>query len=118
MEKKKMIISYNNLAPDAMEAFKLKYSLGYNDYITRITKPNGEFIHVVPLETEDAIYMVKVDVKIDNKVTEEELEKEIFSTNLYGVDKSHDADVDAEEEGGDSNPVEPDTLIDNSHDDD
>ena len=115
MEKKKMIISYNNLTPDAIEAFKLKYSLGYHDYITRITKPNGEYIHVVPLETADAIYMVKVDVKIDSKVTEEELEKELFSTNLYGVEKSPDGDDEA---SGDSNAVEPDSLADSGHDDD
>ena len=115
MEKKKMIISYNNLTPDAIEAFKLKYSLGYHDYITRITKPNGEYIHVVPLETADAIYMVKVDVKIDSKVTEEELEKELFSTNLYGVEKSPDGDDEA---SGDSIAVEPDSLADSGHDDD
>ena len=116
MEKKKMIISYNNLSATAMEAFKLKYSLGYYDFITRITKPNGDSIHVVPLETEDAIYMVKIDVKIDTKVTEEELEKELFSSNLYGVDKNPDGDGD--EEGGDNTPVEPDSLIDGGHDDD
>ncbi len=109
-----MIISYNNLSPEAMEAFKIKYSLGYYDFITRITKPNGEYIHVVPLETEDAMYMVKVDVKIDTKVTEEELEKELFSSNQYDIDKGKDTD----EESGDDTHIEPDSLIDGGHDED
>lgn len=83
--KKKVIVSYLNLTPELLEAFKLRYPHGYADALIRIDKPTGGFFYVVPLETEEISYLVKVDVKIDTK-PEEELDKDYY---------------DEEEEGGD-----------------
>ena len=74
--KKNLIVSYKNLTDDLKELFKEAYPEGYNNYITKFTKPNGEAIFVVPFETDDTAYMVKFDVKIDT--LGEDLDKALF----------------------------------------
>jgi len=51
------------------------------------------------LETEDAVYMVKVDVVVDSKFTEEEFDKEILGSS------KNDDDI----AGGDSEEEEDET---------
>ena len=75
IQKKRSIISYQNLPQEAINLFEEKYGDGYADYAQKIMKPDGEPLYVVPLETDDAVYMVKVDVVIDSKFTEEEFDK-------------------------------------------
>ena len=74
--KKNLIVSYKNLTDDLKELFKEAYPEGYNNYITKFVKPNGEAIFVVPFETDDTAYMVKFDVKIDT--LGEDLDKALF----------------------------------------
>jgi len=74
--KKNLIVSYKNLPDNIKELFKEAYPEGYNNYITKFVKPNGEPIFVVPFETEDTAYMVKFDVKIDT--LGEDLDKALF----------------------------------------
>ncbi len=79
VNKKRVIVSFNKLNSEQILQFSEAYPEGYASHIQKITKPSGEIIYVVPLDTEDAIYMVKIDVKVDQKLTEEEYDKEIFS---------------------------------------
>ena len=74
--KKNLIVSYKNLTEDLKEKFKEAYPDGYNNYLQRFTKPNGDTIFVVPFETEDTCYMVKFDVVIDT--LGEDLDKALF----------------------------------------
>ena len=60
-------------------------------------KPDGTPLYVVPLETDEAIYMVKVDVVIDSKFTEEEFDKEILGTSKND-DEIVSANAEEEEE--------------------
>ena len=74
--KKNLIVSYKNLSDDLKELFKEAYPEGYNNYITKFVKPNGEAIFVVPFETDETAYMVKFDVKVDT--LGEDLDKALF----------------------------------------
>lgn len=74
--KKNLIVSYKNLTEDLKELFKETYPDGYNNYLQRFTKPNGETIFVVPFETSDTCYMVKFEVIIDT--LGEDLDKALF----------------------------------------
>lgn len=85
--KKKLIISYKNLTEEIRELFKETYPEGYQEYMQKTIKPNGEPIFVVPLETEDTSYMVKFDVKIDTGLVEEDLDKD-----MYGDDDQPESD--------------------------
>ena len=83
--KKKLIISYKNISEELRELFKETYPDGYQDYLQKTIKPNGEPIFVVPLETEDTSYMIKFDVKIDTGLVDDDLDKE-----LYGEEEQND----------------------------
>ena len=76
--KKKLIISYKNLSDEIRELFKEAYPEGYKDYLQKTIKPSGEPIFVVPLETEDTSYMIKFDVKIDNGLVDDDLDKDLY----------------------------------------
>ncbi|MBQ0160173.1 MAG: hypothetical protein KBT28_06060 [Bacteroidales bacterium] len=85
--KKNLIVSYKNLSDELREIFKEKYPEGYSDYLQRYDKPNGDTIFVVPMETEDTVYMIKFDVKIDTTLTDDDVEKDIFDEAVEKADE-------------------------------
>ena len=85
---------------EAKDLFDIKYSEGYANAAQKITKPTGESIYVVPLETEDAVYMVKVDVVVDSKFTEEEFDKEILGSTKNDEEIAEESDEEAAGEQG------------------
>ena len=74
--KKRLVVSYKNLSPELLELVKEKYPRGYFDDVFKVDKGNGDFFHAITLDTEDATYLVKVDVKIDTEI--EEVERQLF----------------------------------------
>lgn len=58
--KKRLIKSLENLSEDLKDLMHDQYPNGYESSITRITNAKREPIFVFPLETEDAVYLVKV----------------------------------------------------------
>jgi hypothetical protein len=78
MDKKKVIIHYNNLSAEVLEALREKYPDGHMHHVFKVTKPNNDFFYAVTVDTEDTSYLIKVDVKIDN-ITEDKLDDAIFS---------------------------------------
>lgn len=98
--KKRVIISYINLSPELLEAFKAAYPHGYTEALIRIDKPGGDFFYVVPFETDEISYLVKVDVKIDTK-PEEELDKDYYTDGddeISGAEQIADTPGDDEDE--------------------
>lgn len=93
--KKRLVTSFNNLAPELQDAVKATYPLGYTDYMMRIDKPNGDFFFAVPFETEEISYLVKIDVKIDDMSGEEE-DKDYYDDDLKGADELANDDSDDE----------------------
>ena len=91
--KKRLVTSFNNLAPELQEAVKAAYPLGYTDYMMRIDKPNGDFFFAVPFETEEISYLVKIDVKIDDASAEEE-DKDYYDDDLKGADELANDNMD------------------------
>ena len=79
-DKKHLITNYHNLTEELQSQFNDYYCNGYADFAQKITKPNGDIIFVVPFETEDISYMVKVDIKIDSKMSDDDFEKNLFSS--------------------------------------
>ena len=100
--KKRLVTSFNNLAPELQEAVKAAYPLGYTDFMMRIDKPNGDFFFAIPFETEEISYLVKIDVKIDDMSGEEE-DKDYYDDDLKGADElaNDDSDDEPADDGGD-----------------
>ena len=84
--KKRLVVAFNNLAPELQDAVKLAYPAGFADYMMRIQKPNGEVIFTVPYETEEISYLVKIDVKIDDASADDE-DKDYYDDDLKGADE-------------------------------
>lgn len=67
--KKRAVISYENMSDELMDAFREKYPHGYADYmgdIFKVDKPDGSSFYAVSLEIPDALYLVKIKVKVDD----------------------------------------------------
>lgn len=91
-QKKRAVVSYANMSQELAAAFKEKYPKGYADYmgdLFKVDKPDGTFFYAVSVEIPDAIYLVKIEVKIDDY--------EDVESDLFGDD---DSDDDAGTEGG------------------
>lgn len=68
-EKRRAVISYENMSEELMAAFAEKYPKGYADYfhdLVKYDKPNGDSFYAVTVEITDAIYLVKIKVKTDD----------------------------------------------------
>lgn len=87
IRKRNLIVSYNNLDEQLKELFKEQYPDGYRNHLQRTEKPNGDIIFCAPMETEDTLYMVKFDVKIDSGLVDDDIDKD-----LYGNDDDDKAD--------------------------
>lgn len=93
--KKRIVISYHNLPIELQEEFKRVYPFGYTDSMIRIDKAPGDFFYAVMLETEDISYLVKVDVKIDGQIDDEE-DKDYYDDDIKGADEIADNEEDEE----------------------
>lgn len=98
--KKRVAISYTNLTPELLDAFKQQYPLGYTDKMIRIDKPNGDFFYAVVLDTPDTTYLVKVNVKIDSN-PQEDLEKDLYEGDQVEEIKNTEDVVDMSSESDD-----------------
>ncbi len=78
VQKKRAVVSYANMSAELAAAFKEKYPKGYADYmgdLFKVDKPDGTFFYAVSVEIPQAIYLVKIDVKIDDY---DDAENELF----------------------------------------
>lgn len=98
--KKRVVISYKNLTPELQELVKKKYPYGYTDSMIRIEKSPTDFFYAIMLETEDTSYLIKVDVKVDSNVEEEE-DKDYYDDDIKGAEDIAD-DSDGADESDDS----------------
>ncbi|MCK9332559.1 MAG: hypothetical protein M0Q19_05195 [Candidatus Cloacimonetes bacterium] len=103
MNRKKLIVNYKNLSPELIALVRMKYPSGYQNHVVKITKPNNECFYAITLDTDEANYLIKVNVKIDTKSNDDDEEKDFFS--------------DSDNIGTDSDSF-PDDIEDDSLDDD
>lgn len=93
-QKKRVVVSYKNLSAELREEVKKKYPNGYTDSMIRIDKGPGDFFYAIVLETEDTSYLIKVDVKVDDREIDDD--KDFFGDE--DEIKENDEIMDAEME--------------------
>lgn len=91
--KKRSVVSFANLSPELQEEVKKLYLYGFTEAMMRIDKPNGEFFYAVPFETDEVMYLVKINVKIDDHIEEED-DKDYYNDDLKGADELADSEED------------------------
>ena len=61
MDKKRHVVSYENMSQELLAAFNEKYPRGYQDFfddLVKYPKPDGTSFYAVTVEIPDAIYLV------------------------------------------------------------
>lgn len=96
--KKRVVISYHNLPVELQEELRKKYPHGYTEAMIRIDKGPGDFFYGVVLETEDISYLVKIDVKVDGNLDEEEDKDFYEDDDIKGADDIIDSADEPEDE--------------------
>ncbi|MBP9998839.1 MAG: hypothetical protein KBS67_06305 [Bacteroidales bacterium] len=95
--KRRGIVSYENMSEELAQAFAEKYPNGFNDYLpdlNKYTKPDGTPFYAVMVEIPDAIYLVKIKVKVDDAEDIEKWldgEEEAETEQVAGTSGSADA---------------------------
>ena len=89
ISKKRIIKSLENLSKDLFDLIHQQYPNGYQGSISRITNAKKEPIFVFPLDTEDAIYLIKVPVTKN-------------SSGEYDVDPKEEPELDKADDGFDA----------------
>ncbi len=103
--KKRAVISYDNMSAELQAAFKEKYPKGYADYmgdLFKVDKPDGSFFYAVSVEIPDAIYLVKMQVNIDDYENAED--------DLFSSDDVDGLEGDVFPDGADDITAEDDSL--------
>jgi hypothetical protein len=67
MERKRLVVSYNNVTPEVMDAIRKKYPLGYTNHVIKVKTKGEDFFYAITVDTDEASYLIKVPVKIDTK---------------------------------------------------
>ena len=68
-QKKRAVVSYENMSEELAAAFAEKYPKGFSDYLPdllKYDKPDGTSFYAVTVEIPSAIYLVKIKVKTDD----------------------------------------------------
>lgn len=97
-QKKRGVISYDKMIEDPrfeelLLAFNQKYPRGFNDYfqdLVKYPKPDGTSFYAVTVEIENAIYLVKIDVKTDDA---EDLERWLDSQDEDDEDGAEESTI-------------------------
>ena len=110
-EKKRHVVSFENMSPELQAAFNEKYPRGFSDYLgdlVKYPKPDGTSFYAVTLEIPDALYLVKIKVRVDDYEDAEEVFKNEDGEDEDGEGGSFPASDDdiaaaeaAQEEGED-----------------
>ena len=89
---KRRIIDYEKLTTEVLDLLVEKFPDGYNyDDIMTIQNAKGETVKAVEVRTEDTIYLVKIGVKLEQKM-EDYFEDEV------GEDNSDPAEISNEDD--------------------
>lgn len=99
MEKKRVIKSLEKLDGDLKNLLKKNYPDGFENSLTRLTNAQNEPFFVVPLETEDTMYLVKIAVTKN-------------SEGEYDIEVDDDLGEDAEDVKEEFDDPEPDPSYD------
>lgn len=114
--KKRVIKSLDTLSEDLRELMRQQYPIGYETSITRISNAKKEPIFVFPLETAEAIYLIKVPAtkNSDGGYDVESGKKQEFDqSDDDGLPAGNDFDVadsekdEYDEEGGSDGAKDP-----------
>ncbi|MEN9699148.1 MAG: hypothetical protein RLZZ301_346 [Bacteroidota bacterium] len=111
MSKRRSIISYDKLTIEQKKQILRDFPDGYINHLTSIKTPTGEVLDALVWETDEVIYLVKIN-KITPKAKPVNEEEEDFEDDFDKGDDLKDDDLDKDDE------EEEDDSFNDSYDDD
>lgn len=115
-QKKRIIKSMENVGADVMEAIRKKYPDGWTNHVQRVDKGNGEFMHIITVDTEDISYLIKVKVKVDSHEEVEKFTKQMdagLEINAPAEDNIDDIADSADDSADDTDSADNQSVDDN-----
>ena len=106
MSKRRAIISYDKLTIDQKKQILKDFPDGYINHLTTIKTPTGEMLDALMWETDEVIYLVKIN-KITPKAAVVDEDEDDFEEDADKLDVKDD-DLEAEEEEDYDKPDEDD----------
>jgi hypothetical protein len=98
MSKRRAIISYDKLSIDQKKQILKDYPDGYINHLTTIKTPTGETLDALIWETDEVIYLVKVNKVMPKAKPVSEDEEEDFEDDFDKVDDVKDDESEEEED--------------------
>jgi hypothetical protein len=116
--KKRVIKSLETLSDELRELLRQQYPNGYEGSVTRIVTPKKEPIFVFPLETDEAVYLIKLPAtkNSDGEYDVEPAEKDEFTPPKGERASAADDDFDNAEENLGDGEAEGDDDSDSDYD--
>jgi hypothetical protein len=106
MSKRRTIISYDKLTIEQKKQILRDYPDGYINHLTTIKTPTGEVLDALIWETEEVIYLVKINKVAPKpaKVDDEEFEEDFDKVDM----KDDDIDSNDDDEEDEYDQPDPD----------
>lgn len=100
--KRRVIKRYEALTEEELALFERTFPKGYRQFVTTFTKPDGQSFTAVRLESEDSVYLIKVELPpLEEKEDDYMDGEEDLETDKYGQFGSYDSDDSGSGEGSD-----------------
>lgn len=116
MSKKRAIISYDKLTIDQKKQILKDFPDGYINHLTTIKTPTGEVLDALIWETDEIIYLVKIN-KIKPKAAVVDDDEDDFEDDFDKVDDLKDDDLDADDDADEEDYDKPDVDEDEEDED-
>jgi len=108
MSKRRAIISYDKLTIDQKKQILKDFPDGYINHLTMIKTPTGEMLEALIWETDEVIYLVKINkstpraavVDDDDEDFEDDFEKVDVKDDELDADDEEEADYDQPDDDG------------------
>ncbi|MCE2711198.1 MAG: hypothetical protein LW688_01515 [Cryomorphaceae bacterium] len=107
MSKRRAIISYDKLTIDQKKQILKDFPDGYINHLTTIKTPTGETLDALIWETDEVIYLVKIN-KVAPKPAVVDEEDDDFGDDFDKVDDIKDDELDADDEEEEDEYDQPD----------
>ncbi|MEN9443101.1 MAG: hypothetical protein RLZ33_3178 [Bacteroidota bacterium] len=99
MSKRRAIISYDKLTIDQKKQILKDFPDGYINHLTTIKTPTGEMLDALMWETEEVIYLVKINKIVPKAAVVDDEDDDFEEDEFEKVDvKDDEMDADDDEE--------------------
>jgi hypothetical protein len=107
MSKRRAIISYDKLTIEQKKQILRDFPDGYINHLTTIKTPTGETLDALMWETDEVIYLVKIN-KVAPKPAVVDEDEEEFGDDFDKVDDMKDDDLDSDDDEEEDEYDQPD----------